>query len=113
MGPHAAFLLDGPPRPLLTVDQLAPDRETPPPGDGLRGELDRWVAMVAAAGLDVIAVDQTAPEQRQVGLHTASVIVPGLLPIDFGWSRQRAPRMPRLRQVTGAAEPNPAPHPFP
>ncbi len=116
MGAHAAFLLDGPARPLLTVDQLAPERAAAAPGaagGGLRGELDRCVAMVTAAGLDVIAVDQTAPEQRRIGLHTASVIVPGLLPIDFGWSRQRAPRMPRLRQVTGAAEPNPAPHPFP
>jgi ribosomal protein S12 methylthiotransferase accessory factor len=114
MAPHAAFLLDDDaPRPLRSVAELADDDAAPPPGGGLRDELDRRVAMIAAAGFDVIAVDQTAPEQRRLGLHTASVIVPGLLPIDFGWSRQRAPRMPRLRQVTGAAEPNPAPHPFP
>jgi ribosomal protein S12 methylthiotransferase accessory factor len=114
---HAAFLLDGAPRPLLSLAELAAEGKVPPPGragdGGLRDELDRCVAMVAAAGFDVIAVDQTAPEQRRLGLHTASVIAPGLLPIDFGWNRQRAPRMPRLRQVTGAAEPNPAPHPFP
>ena len=46
---------------------------------------------LAAAGHDVIVVDQTSPEQRLVGLRTACVIVPGLIPIDFGWQRQRAP----------------------
>ena len=132
MAVHAAFLLDGEPRPLLPLAGLAggggapsqglapdpatdpaPDPAPDPAGGGLRGELDRCVTMVAAAGFDVIAVDQTTPEQRRLGLHTASVIAPGLLPIDFGWSRQRARRMPRLHQVTGAAKPNPAPHPFP
>ncbi|WP_406209835.1 TOMM precursor leader peptide-binding protein [Kitasatospora sp. NBC_01560] len=49
------------------------------------------------AGFDVIVVDQTSPEQRRLGLRTVCTIVPGLLPIDFGWSRQRALGMPRLR----------------
>ncbi|MGK4579053.1 TOMM precursor leader peptide-binding protein [Kitasatospora sp. HPMI-4] len=49
------------------------------------------------AGFDVIVVDQTSPEQRRLGLRTVCTLVPGLLPIDFGWPRQRALRMPRLR----------------
>jgi ribosomal protein S12 methylthiotransferase accessory factor len=53
-------------------------------------------SQVERAGLEVIVVDQTCAEQRTAGLHTACVIVPGLLPLDFGWSRQRALRMPRL-----------------
>jgi len=53
-------------------------------------------SQVERAGLEVIVVDQTCAEQRMAGLHTACVIVPGLLPLDFGWSRQRAVRMPRL-----------------
>jgi ribosomal protein S12 methylthiotransferase accessory factor len=55
-----------------------------------------------------------------MGLHTASVLVPGLLPIDFGWRRQRALVMPRLRAAvsgdagsSGRLRCNPAPHPFP
>ncbi|WP_049574206.1 TOMM precursor leader peptide-binding protein [Streptomyces sp. SBT349] len=69
---------------------------------------------LALAGHDTIAVDQTTPEQRAVGLHTVATLVPGLLPLDFGWNRQRALRMPRLRRVTGPGVPfNPAPHPFP
>ncbi|GGV34611.1 hypothetical protein GCM10010495_59500 [Kitasatospora herbaricolor] len=52
---------------------------------------------LVGAGFDVIVVDQTSPEQLRLGLRTVCTIVPGLLPIDFGWSRQRALGMPRLR----------------
>ncbi|GAA1908217.1 hypothetical protein GCM10009716_17710 [Streptomyces sodiiphilus] len=69
---------------------------------------------LAGAGFDVIAVDQTTPEQRRIGLHTVATIVPGLLPLDFGWQRQRAPHMPRLLgTLPPGTEPYPVPHPFP
>ncbi|MFI6691841.1 TOMM precursor leader peptide-binding protein [Streptomyces sp. NPDC050433] len=78
---------------------------------------------LAGAGYDVIAVDQTTPEQRRMGLHTVSTLVPGLLPLDFGWTRQRALLMPRLRTALRVAGrrtddlPESAikavPHPFP
>lgn len=55
------------------------------------------------AGHDVIVVDQTTPEQEVMGLHTVCTLAPGLLPIDFGWSRQRALRMPRLRTAAHRA----------
>ncbi|MFD7989825.1 TOMM precursor leader peptide-binding protein, partial [Kitasatospora indigofera] len=93
-----------------------------PSGD-LREDLLACVDAVTGAGFDVVVVDQTMPEQRDLGLHTASVLVPGLLPIDFGRSRQRALSMPRLRTAPREAgllprdlradEVNPAPHPFP
>ncbi|KDN87494.1 TOMM precursor leader peptide-binding protein [Kitasatospora cheerisanensis] len=93
------------------------------PSDDLREDLLRCVDAVASAGFDVVVVDQTMPEQRASGLHTASVLVPGLLPIDFGWQRQRALTMPRLRTAPREAglcahdlrpeQLNPAPHPFP
>ncbi|MFI9639328.1 TOMM precursor leader peptide-binding protein [Micromonospora sp. NPDC051925] len=94
---HASFLLDSgtPPRPVN--ETYADFRSAFPLADDLRADLDRCVRMVAARGFDVIVVDQTTPEQRDLGLHTASVTVPGLLPIDFGWRRQRALNMPRLR----------------
>ncbi|MER5984752.1 TOMM precursor leader peptide-binding protein [Streptomyces sp. NPDC001787] len=94
-----------------------------PVSDDLREDLGRCVDAVTGAGFDVIVVDQTMPEQRALGLTTVSVIVPGLLPIDFGWSRQRALGMPRLRTALREAglrgtdltdaDLNPAPHPFP
>lgn len=78
---------------------------------------------LAGAGYDVIAVDQTTPEQRRMGLHTVSTTVPGLLPLDFGWTRQRALLMPRLRTALRVAgrrtddlpesEIKAVPHPFP
>ncbi|MFF2186422.1 TOMM precursor leader peptide-binding protein [Streptomyces sp. NPDC058155] len=78
---------------------------------------------LAGAGYDVIAVDQTTPEQRRMGLHTVSTIVPGLLPLDFGWTRQRALLMPRLRTALRVAgrrtddlpesQIKAVPHPFP
>lgn len=125
MAPYADFLLrrdrpDGPGEPApparLAEGSIAPS-------DDLGEDLRRCVDALAADGFDVVVVDQTMPEQRASGLHTASVLVPGLLPIDFGWRRQRALTMPRLRTAPRAAglrehdlraeDLNPAPHPFP
>ncbi|MFF3751584.1 TOMM precursor leader peptide-binding protein [Streptomyces sp. NPDC002018] len=131
MGEHAAFLLDerGPARrgapepPRAVADLRWPGPSGAPASPDLRDDLRRCVDAVTAAGFDVVVVDQTMPEQRALGLHTVSVLVPGLLPIDFGWSRQRARTMPRLRTALRAAglrerdltpeDLNPAPHPFP
>lgn len=127
MGRHADFLLRppgrGPGRPSTVAELSWPDRWGTAASDDVRTDLERCVSAVTAEGFDVVVVDQTMPEQRALGLHTVSVLVPGLLPIDFGWSRQRALGMPRMRTALHAAglrerplEPadlNPAPHPFP
>lgn len=133
MARHADFLLgDRPgPRPQpRTPAQLSAELAAAglAPGDDLSEDVERCVAAVASAGFDVVVVDQTMPEQRGLGTHTVNVIVPGLLPIDFGWSRQRALTMPRLRSAVRAYlgdeadeadtdhDPralNLAPHPFP
>ncbi|MGW0896438.1 TOMM precursor leader peptide-binding protein, partial [Streptomyces goshikiensis] len=94
----------------------------PRTGD-LRDDLLCCVAELTRAGHDVIVVDQTTPEQRRIGLRTVCAVVPGLLPIDFGWSRQRAPYLPRLRSAPRRAglraadltdaEVRMVPHPFP
>ncbi len=93
------------------------------PAADLRTDVAVCVAAVTGHGFDVVVVDQTAPEQRELGLHTVKVLVPGLLPIDFGTNRQRAPLMPRMRTALREAglrdadltpaDLNPAPHPFP
>ncbi len=89
----------------------------------LRDDLRAVVDALAGAGHDVIVVDQTTPEQERMGLRTVSTLVPGLLPIDFGWNRQRAPSLPRLRTALRRgghraadltdAEVHRVPHPFP
>ncbi|MGW8742433.1 TOMM precursor leader peptide-binding protein [Streptomyces sp. NPDC055794] len=125
MAVHADFLLrDKKAAPRVAVADLQwPDASGATASDDLKDDLERCVAAVVAGGFDVVVVDQTLPEQRTLGLHTFSVLVPGLLPIDFGWSRQRALGMPRLRTALHAAglrdrelqphDLNPAPHPFP
>ena len=114
MARHAAFLLRGAGPALSLAAAFAPDpARRGEPGDDIRDDLAHCVRLLAEAGFDTIVVDQTAPEQRQMGLHTASVIVPGLVPLDFGWSRQRVLHSARLRAIVGADGPNLAPHPFP
>ncbi|MYT39662.1 TOMM precursor leader peptide-binding protein [Streptomyces sp. SID8356] len=130
MGDHADFLLGAPGsvrQPPLSFEELyggGPGaRPVLPVSGDLREDLRSCVDAVTAAGFDVVVVDQTMPEQRALGLTTVSVLVPGLLPIDFGWTRQRALRMPRLRTALREAglrttdltdaDLNPAPHPFP
>jgi ribosomal protein S12 methylthiotransferase accessory factor len=75
------------------------------------------------AGHDVIVVDQTSSEQRMVGVRSVCMVVPGLVPIDFGWRLQRALHMPRtfsaprrggLRSTDlSPADLHRVPHPFP
>jgi|GEM_PF-5231594 len=60
------------------------------------------IALVLRRGYDVIAVDQTTPEQRGFGLATVKVLVPGMLPMTYCHAMRRTPRRPR----------NPWPHPF-
>lgn len=119
MREHAAFLLgERTTRPVAEAY-----RGLVPPADDLRADVARCVGELAAAGFDTVVVDQTLELQRRLGVHTASVLVPGLLPIDFGWTRQRCLLLPRLRQAPHAAgftdhdltpaELNLAPHPFP
>ncbi|MFW6691578.1 TOMM precursor leader peptide-binding protein [Streptomyces sp. MAR4 CNX-425] len=122
MAPYADFLLKPRRRPVPLRERYGAPR-TLPAADDLADDAAACVAAVGEAGFEVIVVDQTLPEQRERGLWTVSVLVPGLLPIDFGWTRQRALGMPRLR--TGLREAglrdrdltdadlNPAPHPFP
>jgi ribosomal protein S12 methylthiotransferase accessory factor len=88
------------------------------------GALRHVVAGLTTAGFEPWVVDQTTDEQAQLGLRTVRAVVPGLIPIDFGWHRQRALSMPRLAAAEPTASPvrlprPPAghrrlvPHPFP
>ncbi|MFD5028979.1 TOMM precursor leader peptide-binding protein [Streptomyces sp. NPDC058220] len=109
-------------RPMAEVYRSWEERDRPRTGD-LRDDVTHCRDELVRAGHDVIVVDQTTPEQHRIGLRTVSTIVPGLLPIDFGWTRQRAPHLPRLRTAAHRAglrgtelteaEIRKVPHPFP
>ncbi|MEZ0166692.1 YcaO-like family protein [Kineococcus sp. LSe6-4] len=88
------------------------------------GALRHVVTGLVTAGFEPWVVDQTTDEQAQWGLRTVRAVVPGLIPIDFGWHRQRALTSPRLATAHPTASPvrlprPPAshrrlvPHPFP
>ncbi len=119
MAVHAAPLLAG----CGPARSLASYAGVPPLHDDLRDDLTWCVEALAGRGFDVIVVDQTLPEQRRLGLVTVNVIVPGLVPIDFGWDRQRALHLARVRiapHVAGLrdrpladADLHRVPHPFP
>lgn len=97
--------------------------EEAPQSLDLRDDVTYCIDHILKLNMDVVVVEQTPPEQRAIGLTTVKVIVPGLLPIDFGWGRERALTLPRLRSVPRTvgfqksdfdpAEANRTPHPFP
>lgn len=122
MAPKANFLFQN--ASAGTVEELYADWiEKRPSSHDLLDDLRYCIDEIVRLGMDVIVVEQTCPEQERVGIRAASVIVPGLLPIDFGWGRDRVFDLPRLRTVPRTAgylekdfDPalsNPAPHPFP
>ncbi|WKE68597.1 TOMM precursor leader peptide-binding protein [Streptomyces sp. WP-1] len=122
MREHARSYL-APPRVAPLAELFADwDRRRPRTTD-LLDDVTLLRDLLADADCDVIAVDQTTPEQRRMGLRTVATLAPGLLPIDFGWPRQRAPHLPRLRTAPYRAGLVPAPlreedlrlvpHPFP
>ena len=119
---HAASYLN-PPGTAACADLFAAWEERRPRTGDLLDDVRLLRDVLVGAGCDVIVVDQTAPEQRRMGLRTVATLAPGLLPIDFGWLRQRALHLPRLRTAPYEAGLTPAPlaeedlrrvpHPFP
>lgn len=122
MARSAAFLLDNPR--VLSVEAAYEhwSAEQPRHHD-LLADLHYCVQRIIELDLDVIVVDQTAPELAGTGLKVARVIVPGLVPIDFGWGRNRVFHLARMRTVPRTAGYqemdfdlsllNLIPHPFP
>ncbi|WP_214326793.1 YcaO-like family protein [Nonomuraea sediminis] len=105
------FLLDGD-RPARRLDDL------PRPGPG-RSTLPWLLDRLHGAGCEVVVVDITTDEARQVGATAVRVLVPQLMPLSFV-HRARYLAHPRLYEapramghpVRGEAEINPVPQPF-
>ncbi|WDZ84150.1 TOMM precursor leader peptide-binding protein [Micromonospora cathayae] len=119
---HAQFLFDDPPK--RSMDELYGDwLAARPDNDDLTADTGYLAGLIAGLGGDVLAVDQTCPEQEIAGVHTMALVAPALLPIDFGWQRQRVLHSDRLARhlargrqgpdQLGATARNPHPHPFP
>jgi ribosomal protein S12 methylthiotransferase accessory factor len=92
----------------------------PDPDPATDVRLDTLIAEVAATGEDVVAVDLTAPDIADVGLHVVRVVVPGFHPLHMGHLNrclggQRLRTVPARFGAEGfsAEHDNPYPHPFP
>lgn len=88
----------------------------------LRDDLEWLSGFYLQQGMDVIVVDQTAPEHQPCGLNCVKVLMPGMLPMTFGEQNRRVTGFERLHQLPltlgyqdhplTEAEINPYPHPF-
>ena len=117
--PLASFLLDAPRGEERDIASLSV------PGAGCDVMTDLRLSLeLLRPDYEVLVVEQTLPAQKVLGVRSVKVIVPGLVPIDFGWRQQRALSMPRTAERAGAyrrahadrctTKPAaPVPHPFP
>ncbi len=126
MAKHAMFLLRNPTTRTVNDTYDAWDQQRLRHHD-LRADLLDCMQYIFDLDMDVIVVDQTAPELQGTELTVVRVLVPGLVPIDFGWGRHRISGLPRVlsvpRQQPVNAAPrsqdfdlehvNLTPHPFP
>lgn len=107
-------------QPLTTV---FPGYTTRRWSSNLTADVQAAIDAILQAGLDVLVFDQTTQEQVRFGLHTVRVLVPGALPMAFGYQQRRyagCERLLRLLHLTPEtdaaaleAQVNPWPHPFP
>ncbi|MDR1634089.1 MAG: YcaO-like family protein [Bifidobacteriaceae bacterium] len=83
-----------------------------------RGPLGAAVDQLAGHGLEALVVAASSPTAQSMAVHVVASLVPGLVPIDFGYRRQRAPQMDRILELaelfTGQRPEAPWPelHPF-
>lgn len=117
--PRLGFLLEEN-RPMRTFAQ---EFGPAPKHRDLTEDLKRMIGTFLRLDLDVIVVDQTTPELRRNGLHCVKVLIPGMLPMTFGYQFTRVAGLERALLVPaelGYAERplrpeelNAHPHPFP
>jgi ribosomal protein S12 methylthiotransferase accessory factor len=89
----------------------------------LRDDLTALIEHYVVHGIDIVVVDQTAPEHAAQDFHCVKVIMPGMLPMTFGHQYRRHTGFQRLYHLPAQlgyrngpltdADINPHPHPFP
>jgi ribosomal protein S12 methylthiotransferase accessory factor len=117
-----SFLYDSPQVPQ-TFESAFSDFYNHEPCMDLRDDLTALIDHYARRGIDIVVVDQTAPEHAAQGFHCVKVIMPGMLPMTFGHQHRRNRGFQRLYHLPAElgyrdgpltdADINPHPHPFP
>jgi ribosomal protein S12 methylthiotransferase accessory factor len=113
------FLLDDS-RPMRSFEQEYLRRDW---NADLSDDLKEMIQSFRRLNMDVIVVDQTGPELRRNGLHCVKILIPGMLPMTFGFHLTRLTGLDRVLKVPAALgyakqlltyeQLNPHPHPFP
>ncbi|HWO78632.1 MAG TPA: TOMM precursor leader peptide-binding protein [Bacillus sp. (in: firmicutes)] len=113
------FLLDED-RPLRT---FAEEFKPAPKNADLKDDLQEILEKFRKLNLEVIVVDQSTPVTKRNGLFCVKVLIPGMLPMTFGYQFTRVKGLKRVltvpMQLGFTSEPlsyeqlNPYPHPFP
>ncbi|NHM30899.1 TOMM precursor leader peptide-binding protein [Neobacillus terrae] len=107
-------------RPLRT---FAEEFKKTPENPDLKDDLQDILMRFRQLNLEVIVVDQTSPITKRNGLYCVKVIIPGMLPMTFGYHLTRLQGLERVltvpkklgfkEQPLSYAQLNPYPHPFP
>jgi ribosomal protein S12 methylthiotransferase accessory factor len=107
-------------RPLRT---FAEEFKKTPKNSDLKDDLQDILMRFRLLNLEVIVVDQTSPITKRNGLYCVKVIIPGMLPMTFGYHLTRLKGLERVltvpkklgfkEQPLSYAQLNPHPHPFP
>ncbi|MFD0678312.1 MULTISPECIES: TOMM precursor leader peptide-binding protein [unclassified Paenibacillus] len=107
-------------RPLRTFQE---EFDRTPTHSDLTDDLKDVLLMFRQLNLDVIVVDQTTPELKRNELYCVKVLIPGMLPMTFGYHLTRVTELERVLKVPAllgyVKQPllleqlNPHPHPFP
>lgn len=85
------------------------------PASDIRLSLATVIDRYLRSGLDVVAVNQTSVELAQGGLSCFKALIPGTIPMSFGYHYQRTAGLDRLNKfltVSRYRRLNPDPHPF-
>lgn len=116
--PFLSQWLDQPNAEYVPLDSL---RRHAHGGHSVSTDLALALSYVYEAGLEAVTVPTPTNLSRRLGTACWRVIIPGLIPIDFGWAHQRALHMRRLSESVTRDRPESqpdfrpylVPHPFP
>lgn len=113
------FLLDSDRPQRSFAEEFA---EYPKNGD-LKEDLENLLSRFQKLNLEVIVIDQSSPITMRNGLFCVKVLIPGMLPITFGYHLRRVKGLERVLTVPLqlgytnlpliSEQLNPHPHPFP
>lgn len=95
--PRIEAVLGGPKRTRAEAFPGWPQLLTEAAGGDVTGALRTVAGLFADAGMGtVLVVDQSTPDHRELGVHAARCIVPGIVSLTFGHAQQRLLGLHRL-----------------